>query len=182
MPELTLLFQYGSNLDRGRLLGKIEAYAPRFAPTGLAVELKLLGAASLQGWRFIADLYGARGDHRVANIVEEESATVWGALYELPVELVSRYDGKRSVLDRIEGHRTEKDPENYRPRRITVDLRGEAREAWTYVELDEARRRCAAEHPDTSVSDDYRDSVLGGAAAVGLPLAYVAELTAALVD
>ncbi len=182
MPELTLLFQYGSNMDRGRLLGQIEKFAPRFAPTGLAVELNLLGAASLPGWRFIADLYGARGNHRVADIVEEETATVWGSLYELPVELVSRYDGKRSVLDRIEGHRTEKDPENYRPRNVTVDLHGEAREAWTYVGLDEARRRCAAEHLDASVSDDYRGYVLGGAAAVGLPQTYVAELTAALVD
>jgi hypothetical protein len=182
MPELTLLFQYGSNMDRGRLLSQIERFAPQYAPTGLAVELSLLGAASLPGWRFIADLYGAGSSHRVADIVEEETATVWGALYELPVELVSRYDCKRSVLDRIEGHRTVKDPENYRPHNVTVDLRGEAREARTYVGLDEARRRCAAEHPDASVSEDYRDYVLGGATEVGLPQAYVAELAVALVD
>src|SRR5215211_2332301 len=56
-----------------------------------------------------------------------------GALYEIATALVTRCDGERSVVDRLEGHRTTRDPENYAKICVTVDLYGESATAWTYV-------------------------------------------------
>jgi gamma-glutamylcyclotransferase (GGCT)/AIG2-like uncharacterized protein YtfP len=182
MQELTLLFQYGSNMASDRLLGRVREFAPQFATQRVLIELKPLGAAELRDWRFVADLYSAGGGCRVADIVESPGATVWGALYELPRELVRRSDGERSVLDRIEGHRTERHPENYQPLQVTVDVQGVKHLAWTYVGYSDARRRCDVEHSDATISDEYRGFVLAGAADVGLPSAYVAELVAVLND
>ena len=163
MTELALLFQYGSNMDHGRLLGKTAEFAPSLAPAGVPTQLNARGPAELCGWRFVADLYSALGPGRVANIVQDHRASVWGALYELPLELVRRRDGERSVLDRIEGHRTQRDPENYRPLKVTVHLRNKARAAWTYVGRDDARTRCARDYSTATVSDEYRSFVIAGA-------------------
>jgi AIG2-like family len=180
MTELALLFQYGSNMDCGRLLGKIAEFAPRLGPAGVPVQLNLLGPAELRGWKFVADLYSARGRSRVADIVQDHGGSVWGSLYELPLEFVRRGDATRSVLDRIEGHRTERDPENYEPLQVAVHLMNEVRVAWTYVGCDDARKRCARDHSSASVSDEYRLFVLAGAQAAGLPKGYVSELVDAL--
>ena len=62
------------------------------------------------------DLYSFGNQGLVSDIVEgAEGGEVWGVVYELDRELVFRSDGGRSVMDRIEGHRTERDPENYKP-------------------------------------------------------------------
>lgn len=105
---------------------------------------------------------------------------MWGALYELDRELLARSDGGRSVLDRIEGHRTEIDPENYRPITVSVELNGALREAHTYVGDDDARRRCRLDHADAKPRTDYLAAVLDGARAVGLPPTYVRALATTL--
>jgi len=56
--------------------------------------------------------------------IDAEGAEVWGLLYEVDRELVRRVDGERSVLDRIEGHRTESGLDYYRPVEVTVLLDG----------------------------------------------------------
>ena len=56
--------------------------------------------------------------------------------------LQARSDGNRSVVDRLEGHRTTRDPENYEKACVTVELRGKLMKAWTYVGLQEAIDRC----------------------------------------
>ena len=95
------------------------------------------------------NLYSARQSCLVGDIVEgEQGDEVWGARYEIDRELLVRSDGRRSVLDRIEGHRTEIDPENYRPITVTVELDGESNYAQTYVGDDDARRRCSSDHSD----------------------------------
>lgn len=171
-----LLFQYGSNMSEKRLTDKIREHQS-YAPVGAELDIRLLGCARLKGWRFVLDLYSARQACLVGDIVEGEDVDeVWGALYELDRQLVVRSDGRRSVLDRIEGHRTETDPENYRPITVTVELDGNPREAHTYVGGDDARRRCRLDHPDAKPRPDYLQAILDGADAVGLPSRYMAAL------
>jgi len=176
-----LLFQYGSNMSERVLYSKIQRHLAQYAPAGTTPDLALLGAARLPGYRFAVDLFSSTGGHRVADIVESSDADeVWGALYSLPVELVRRSDGERSVLDRIEGHRTSRDPENYAPRRLTVELAGDRLDAWTYVGIDDARARCARQHRNADVSADYRQSIIEGATALAVPADYLVVLTTIL--
>src|SRR5262249_50573542 len=147
------------------------------APEGTPLDVRLLGTARLRGWALVFDLFSASHQSRVADIVEaDDAAEVWGALYELSTELVIRSDGERSVLDRIEGHRTERDPENYRPMEINVEVDGVDEASYVYVGIDDARARCGDMHPLAQVSPEYASVVLEGAAAVGLPVAYVDRL------
>jgi hypothetical protein len=177
----THLFQYGSNMSERVLRSKIEMHFARFAPVGTPLNLELLGPARLGGWRFVFGLYSATSGCRVADIVEGDGgAEVWGALYELPVQLVRRSDGARSVLDRIEGHRTSSDPENYEPVRPTVEFRDRLVEAWTYVGLPEARQRCRRDHSDTSTSAAYGRAILDGAADLPVPSGYFTQLREAV--
>jgi hypothetical protein len=176
MASQTHLFQYGSNMNKDRLAAQIRRFARVYAPPGVRPEVSFLGAAELRGWRFAVDLYSAGNGCRVSNIVRQEAASVWGALSLVSVGLVRRSDRERSVLDRIEGHRTRTNPENYEPIEIAVQVDETERVAWTYVGLDEARERCASGFADAPVSDDHRRVVLDGAAAVGLPATYIAGL------
>jgi hypothetical protein len=175
--SMTLLFQYGSNMAEPVLRSKVERHVTRFAPPGTRPDLTLLGLALLGGWRFTLDLFSATGGHRVADIIPAGSSSeVWGALYELPNELVRRSDGKRSVLDRIEGHRTSRDPENYVPLLVTVDSSDQQVQAWTYVGRDDTRERCARDHRDARVSAPYVQSIVDGARAVAVPRRYLEGL------
>jgi len=174
------LFQYGSNMSEERLAAKIREHQS-YAPEGAELDVRLLGCARLKGWRFVLDLYSARQKCFVGDIVEgEDGDEVWGALYELDRQLLVRSNGSRSVLDRIEGHRTERDPENYRPITVTVQLDGDPREAHTYVGGEDARQRCRLDHADAKPRADYLRAILDGADAVGLPQGYMAVLATTL--
>lgn len=177
-----LLFQYGSNMSEHRLAARIRKYQ-RFAPAGVRRDIRLLGRARLSGWRFVFDLYSAQQECLVCDIVKgEDGEEVWGALYELDRELLVRSDGRRSVLDRIEGHRAEVDPENYRPITVTVELEGELREAHTYVGGEDARLRCRRDHPEARPGPDNLRAILGGAQSIGLPRTYIATIEAKATD
>lgn len=174
--DRAFLFQYGSNMSEKRLTAKIREHQS-YAPVGAELDLRLLGCARLKGWRFVLDLYSARQECLVGDIVEgEDGDEVWGALYALDRQLLVRSDGRRSVLDRIEGHRTEMDPENYRPITVTVELDGDSREAHTYVGAEDARQRCRLDHPDAKPRPDYLRAILDGAHSLGLPTRYIAAL------
>lgn len=177
MPaDCVLLFQYGSNMSADRLREKIREHQ-RYVPAGVSLDVRLLGSARLPGWRFCLGLYSARQKCLVGDIIDGQDADeVWGALYELDRELVIRSDGKRSVLDRIEGHRTELDPENYHPVTVTVEFIGELRNAHTYLGREDARRRCRLDHADAAPRSDYLNAILDGARSVGLPAEYVRTL------
>jgi Gamma-glutamyl cyclotransferase, AIG2-like len=194
-PEETVrLFQYGSNMDRERFIERIEEEYGRHAPSGTPVVATLLGAARLDGWCLRANLWSATQERkkrrersigdiracRVANIVREDGAAVWGALYEIATALVTRCDGERSVVDRLEGHRTTRDPENYAKICVTVDLFGESATAWTYIGLREAIDRCEREHPGTVCDPGYVDTVIAGARSIDVPGEYMKVLDAAL--
>jgi hypothetical protein len=178
--DRALLFQYGSNMSERRLTAKIREHKS-YAPVGADRDVRLLGCARLKGWRFVLDLYSARQECLVGDIVEGENGDeVWGALYELNCELIVRSDGRRSVLDRIEGHRTERDPENYSLVTVAVEFNGELRDACTYVGREDARRRCSADYPDAAHAAEYLDAILSGARSVGLPADYLAALAATI--
>ena len=140
------LFQYGSNMHGEQFIQRIRDEYERHAPSGTPILVTLLGRGRLDGWRFQANLWSATrarrvpNEARVANIVKASVGEVWGALYEIAADLVTRCDGERSVVDRLEGHRTTSDPENYAKICITVDLDGEPRTAWTYIGLRESDR------------------------------------------
>lgn len=178
---MTLLFQYGSNMAEDELRSKITKHVAQFAPPGVGADLTLRGAARLEGWSFDFGLFSAGRKHRVADIGHVGGdSEVWGALYELPTELVQRSDGERSVLDRVEGHRTDRHPEDYRPARVEVELGIQSFEAWTYIGREDARERCRLEHADAPPSEEYVRAILEGAAALGLPEAYIRELKTAV--
>jgi hypothetical protein len=178
--DRALLFQYGSNMSEQRLTAKIRTHQS-YAPVGADLDVRLLGCARLKGWRFVLDLYSARQSCLVGDIVEgEDRDEVWGALYELDRQLLVRSDRKRSVLDRIEGHRTEVDPENYQPATVTVDFAGELIDALTYVGSAQARERCHSDHSEASARFDYVHAVLEGAKSIDLPSDYLRMLEATL--
>jgi hypothetical protein len=183
--ETVPLFQYGSNMHRERFIERIKENYDH-APQGTPVVVKLLGAARLDGWRLQANLWSATrarrvgNKARVANIVKASGEEVWGALYEVAADLVTRCDGERSVVDLLEGHRTRKDPENYAKICVTVDLGGQPRTAWTYIGLHEAIDRCEREHPDTACDPCYADTVIAGAKSIGVPDDYLEVLREAL--
>jgi hypothetical protein len=171
------LFQYGSNMSADRLLVSVDTHSPRYAPAGTPSKIHSLGRARLRGWRFIPDLYSRRQGSLVADIRKGSNEDqVWGVLYKLHRNLVDRTDGTRSVLDRIEGHRPERDPENYRPCIVGVELDDALVSAVTYVGTEEARRRCRENHADAQVKLGYAAAVLDGAASVSLPSDYQAFL------
>jgi hypothetical protein len=163
-------------MSEQRLRAKIGKHE-RYAPAEADLDVRTAGCARLPGWRFVLDLYSARQACLVADIVQgDDRDEVWGVLYELDAALVSRSDGRRSVLDRIEGHRTELDPENYRPITVAVEIDGELRDSHTYVGREDARERCRRDHSDATPRPDYLGAIMDGAESAGLPAAYVRAL------
>lgn len=61
-----------------------------------------------------------------------------------------------------------------------MELGTESLEAWTYIGRDDARERCRRKHWDARPSEEYVRAILDGAAALGLPEAYLAELRAVI--
>ena len=179
--ETLHLFQYGSNMARDRFIERIQRFYERYAPPGTPIRVTLLGAARLPDWRLHANLWSANRGCRVVNIIEEPGAEVWGALYELPTALVNRPDGARSLVDRLEGHRTTSDPENYEKVEVIAELDGRSTRAWTYVGLAEAVERCERDYPASMCDTEYIGAVLDGAKAIGLPAGYVSALRKTLV-
>jgi AIG2-like family len=105
-----------------------------------------------------------------------DDTEVWGALYELQLELIRRSDGERSVLDRIEGHRTSVHPKNYDPIVVTVEWAGREVAAWTYVACATARERFRRDHAQSPVGEAYVQSIIDAADALGLPQPYLNEI------
>lgn len=167
------LFQYGSNMSATRLLVAVKKHRA-YAPKDTALVVEFLGRGRVPGRRLVVDLYSAGQDSLVCNVIEgDQGDEVWGALYRLSKELVTRSDGRRSVLDRIEGYRTERDRENYRPERVDVECGDVPVNAITYVGSDLARERCRLNHADASLNAAYAMDVLDGAQMINLPDDYM---------
>lgn len=120
--------------------------------------------ARLPGYRLAFTRRSARWGGGVADIIEAPDAEVWGAVWRIPLD-------ERPALDRQEGLHL--DPPHYR--RIVV----------TVTAPDETDLKCLAyqvatrEAAHIAPSSSYLDTMLRGAAEVGLPAGYVDGLQAA---
>lgn len=103
-----LYFAYGSNMD----VAQMKERCP---------ESRLIGKASLAGYRLTFDKGSPSWGGGVADIVKDGNSQVWGLIYE-----VSEEDLK--ALDRYEGH-----PNFYRRVEITInDAQGKKQKAIAY--------------------------------------------------
>ncbi len=161
-----LLFQYGSNMEPGRLNSSDR----------LAGAAREIGVARLdhQGIRF--DLYSANNECGVTDIVSAAREHVLGVLYEVPYRLVVAPKGQRSRMDEIEGARRGR-LSNYKRQKILVRRNGEIVEARTYVGTALGRKGFLRHSSDERrVSEDYFNHLLAGARQFRLPKSYVAYL------
>ena len=143
-------FGYGSNLLGSRLRES--------CPSAVFVT-----AARLSGYRLAFTRRSTRWDGGVADIIEAPDAEVWGAVWRIPLD-------ERPALDRQEGLHL--DPPHYRRIGVTVTTRdGTDLECLAYQV---ATREAAHIAPSTT----YLDTMLRGAAEVGLPEGYVEALEA----
>lgn len=149
MTSPFLYFGYGSNLDEERL----HIHCP---------SAQLVGIARLGDHRLAFSIESKNTWHGgVADIRPEPGGEVWGALWAIDEE-------HSEPLDRQEG--IFRDPPAYR--RITVDLESVAGDRVTC-------RSYQVVDPDPDgllPSPAYRDTILRGARAVGLPSDYLAGL------
>jgi gamma-glutamylcyclotransferase (GGCT)/AIG2-like uncharacterized protein YtfP len=139
----SLYFAYGSNLH-------LRQFARR-CPGASAV-----GRARLPAHRLSFTRYSTKRKGGVADIVPEEGATVWGALYEVE-------EHHLASLDEYEGV-----PRSYRRETIVVlDDAETEREAWVYI---------ANQTGAFAPSRQYLGIIVSGARDHGLPEEYIAAL------
>ena len=146
-----LYFGFGSNLDVDRMHGHCPG--ARFVSIARLADYRFaFSIESKNTWLGgVGDMQPAPGDE------------IWGALWLIPAE-------ESHALDEAEG--LFRDPPAYR--RVTIEV--------TTPAGDVVRCRSyavAAPDPDGFLpSPGYRDTIVGGARAIGLPEAYVARLAA----
>lgn len=160
------VFQYGSNMDPGRLNS-----AGRLAGAARAIGVARLDH---RGIRF--DLYSTINEHGVTDIVSAAREHVLGVLYEVPYRLVVAPRGQRSRMDEIEGARLGP-RSNYKRQKILVQRNGKNVEARTYVGTALGRKRFLRQSSgDRQVSEGYFTYLLAGARRFKFPKSYVKYL------
>ena len=133
-------FAYGSNLDLRQMR--------RRCPGSVA-----LGRARLPGYRLAFTRYATKRRGGVADVIAEEGAEVWGALYDID-------EANLAALDEFEGA-----PRAYRRETIAViDDEGAEREAFIYI-----ANRTGTFAPGR----DYLALIVRGAREHGLPEEYI---------
>lgn len=146
-----LYFGYGSNLDEARL----HIHCP---------SARLVGTARLAAHRLAFSIESKNTWHGgVADIRPDPESEVWGALWLID-------DEHAEALDRQEG--IFRDPPAYQ--RITVDLETAAGDRVTCRSYEVVEPDPAGILP----SPAYRDTILRGARAIGLPEDYLRGLEA----
>lgn len=155
MPRF-LYFAYGSNL----LAERLAARCPNAKPVGLA---------TVAGWRLAFQAKSFDGSGK-ATMLADETGTVHGRLYEIPVD-------ERDTLDRAEG--ADRDPPVYVRRDdfvVTGEDGNEIRDVAVYLAREET--------PALEPWDWYRALIVAGGMQAGLPADVVASLavTPALPD
>ncbi|GMU39643.1 MAG: hypothetical protein AMXMBFR23_05090 [Chloroflexota bacterium] len=146
-----LYFAFGSNLDAERL----RMHAP---------SARLVAPARLEGYRLGFTIESKRSWlGGVGDMVGAPGETLWGALWIIDAAESHGLDEQEGVF---------RDPPAYR--RVTVEV--------TTAAGDVVRcRSYRVAHPDPQgflPSPAYRDTVVRGARAIGLPEAYIARLAA----
>lgn len=166
-PRIVWLFQYGSNMDPGRLNGTKRLNGAARSPI----------VARLGGWGIRFDLYSVDNECGVTDIVPKRAEHVVGVLYEVPYRQVVAPRGERSPMDKIEGARRGK-RSNYKRIKILVRRkRAAAIKALTYVGTASGRKRYRQKPPaERRVSRRYFNHLLSGARKFKFPAGYVAYL------
>ena len=142
-----LYYAYGSNMDHEQMRER--------CPGGRFRE-----AARLTSYRLAFTRYSRNRGGGVADIVSDPTAEVWGALWEVTEEHLT-------ALDRYEGAR--RDPPACERIEVTVEAAGVPASAIAY-------RVVQPLEGDLRPSTEYRDALVRGARASGLPSAYLACL------
>lgn len=134
-------FGYGSNMSSDMM----QAWCPKH---------RLIGAGRLIGRQLAFTRFSQKWGAGVADIVETENSSVWGALYEISasdLESLDVKEGNGSYYQRIE---------------CDVLLDNQSYHAFTYVVINKA-----LDGIPTSVA--YRDTMLTGARELALPEDYI---------
>lgn len=97
---MALVFQYGSNTSVQRLN----------APDRLCGDARSLGLAfTLEAFELDFTVCSKKNKCAAADIIPNSGRQIWGVLYEIPDNLISRdTSGKRKSLDEIEGKKYER--------------------------------------------------------------------------
>jgi gamma-glutamylcyclotransferase (GGCT)/AIG2-like uncharacterized protein YtfP len=103
----SLYFAYGSNMDPAHMAKRMPAARP-------------LGPGRLEGFRLEFNVYSTEWGGGAANLELDESAHVWGVLWEVP-------DGAEGDLDAFQGH-----PTFFRREEVSVEGPNGPAIAWTY--------------------------------------------------
>jgi len=149
-----IYFAYGSNMDPAQMRARCAGSRP-------------CGAAFLAGYRLAFPRWSPRRKHAVASIEAHGEGAVWGVIYEMtPADWTS--------LHPFEGHIAEGHAENrYDLIGVEVLMDAGTIAARTYIARPEPARPYVGL---TSVS--YRQQLIDGAVAHGLPADYLAMLRA----
>ncbi len=147
-----IYFAYGSNMDPVQMRER-------------CVGSRARGAGYLAGYRLAFSRWSPRRKHAVASIEEYPGEGVWGVVYEMtPDDWTS--------LHPFEGHIAEGHPENgYDLIGVAVQMEAEAVSARTYIAMPDPLR------VDVGLTSmRYRQHLIDGAIAHGLPADYLAML------
>jgi hypothetical protein len=156
MKNMALVFQYGSNTSSLRLNSQER----------LRGEATSLGLAYTVGqFKLGFTVWSKRNNCATADLVRARGKKVWGVLYEIPDNLLSKdtATGRRS-LDEIEGPR-------YRRRKIRVYRAGAPllpSTVWTYTVI--------AKKKGLKTSRDYVKHILAGLQEHHAPPEYIAHV------
>lgn len=138
-----LYFAYGSNLDLRQFRRRCPGH-------------DVVGRARLLGYRLAFTRYSTKRKGGVADVVPEEGAVVWGALYDVD-------EASIPALDEFEGA-----PRAYRRETLRViDDSGEEREAIVYI-----ANRTGVFEPSAA----YLELIVRGAREHGLPEEYIRSI------
>lgn len=141
-------FAYGSNMLERQMQDRTR-------------RAELIGPARIEGFRLAFNIPGTIFPNAVANLIEENNAETWGALYRVQ---------KAEFIDRMDFYEGVHHGEYTRETARVFTSSGEAVDAFIY------RNPGVAQEAAPSLG--YLDIMLRGAKAVGLPKSYIEELKA----
>jgi gamma-glutamylcyclotransferase (GGCT)/AIG2-like uncharacterized protein YtfP len=122
-------------------------------------EHRLLGPARLDGFRLLFLRRSIRWKAGAADVVPEEGAATWGALYELNQEDLNALDTKEYTANA-----------GYQRREVEVETQdGTSHKATTYEVVNKEPKELAPKH-------EYLELLIKGATQRGLPLEWITLL------
>lgn len=149
-----LVFQYGSNCLNAEINGKERL-------KGDAVFIGI--AETVEDYELAFDVFSNGRHCAAADMIRKPGGKVWGALYEIPEELIGRKTTplRRKSLDAIEGEGT-----NYRRREIQVRTpEGKILTALTYTVI--------TPRMDVTTDIEYVRLIIAGLRERGVPATYI---------